>query len=314
MSRHSAIWMCVAALILAAPPVWASLQDDSQPAFTIHSDVRLVLLDVAVKDRSGALVPNLSKDNFTVLEDGKPQPITVFAHEDLPVTIGILVDESRSMTPKRQDVLMAAQTFIAESNPKDEVFVLNFNDKVSRGLPDSMLFSDDLEQLRTALDRGVPRGKTALNDAVAAGLKQLELGRRDKKALIVISDGGDNASKITRPDVLAMVEKSLATIYAVGLYDPEDQEHDLGLLKQLTRISGGEAFFPMEPEKTIPICRSIAKEIRTRYTIGYLPPAAAQPGMARHIRVQVSVPGAGNLVVKTRSGYRTDDGPEASGK
>src|SRR5437016_5474360 len=131
--------------------------------FVIRSDVRLVALDVSVKDKTGSLVGGLTRDNFSVLENGIPQPITVFADNDLPVTVGILVDESRSMTPKRLEVVGAAEAFIAESNPKDEIFVLNFNDTVMPGLPEGMSFSGDPNQLRRALMRGVPEGKTAMN-------------------------------------------------------------------------------------------------------------------------------------------------------
>src|SRR5947209_19111000 len=139
-----------------------------QPTYTIHSNVRLVLLDVSVKDHEGGFVSGLNKQNFTILEDGRPQPITVFANEDVPVTVGILVDESYSMRPKRADVLQAAETFIEASNPRYEIFVLNFNDRVTRGLPDRIPFSDNIVQLRSALHRGLPQGKTALNDAVVA--------------------------------------------------------------------------------------------------------------------------------------------------
>ena len=124
-----------------------------EPGFVIRSDVRLVLLDVSVKDREGKLVAGLSSNSFTVLENGIPQRITVFASNDLPVTVGILVDESRSMAPKREEVIFVAEAFIGRSNPLDEVFVLNFNDSVTRGLPDGVPFSSDIEQLRAALDR-----------------------------------------------------------------------------------------------------------------------------------------------------------------
>jgi Ca-activated chloride channel family protein len=169
--------------------------------FVIRSDVRLVLLDVSVKDREGGFTAGLSKDNFRVEENGDRQPITVFANNDIPVTVGILVDNSRSMAPKRAEVLSAATAFIEGSNPQDEIFVLNFNDTVRRGLPGSMLFSDDVTQLRAALSRGTPEGRTALNDAIVDivdGLQQLGHGKRDKKTLVIISDGGDNASHRTR--------------------------------------------------------------------------------------------------------------------
>jgi len=270
--------------------------------FVIHSDVRLVLLDVSVKDRDGGFVSGLSKDNFAVLENGVAQPITVFADTDVAVTVGILVDESRSMTPKRSEVLSAAEMFIAESNPQDEIFVLNFNDSVKRGLPEGVLFSDNLEQLRSALYRGTPEGRTALNDAVVDGLTQLKLGRRDKKTLVVISDGGDNASLHRRREMLDVVERNIATIYTIGLFEGGDPDWNPGLLKRLAAISGGEAHFPDDPGGMAATCRGIAKDIRTRYTIGY-PPPVRNGGPLRHIRVNVSAPGRSRLVARTRDRY-----------
>jgi len=277
------------------------------PDFTIRSDVRLVLLDVSVRDRSGGFVSGLTKDNFTVFENGRPQRITVFANDDVPVTVGILVDESFSMRTKRDEVLTAAQTFIQESNPRDEIFVLNFNDRVTRGLPAPTLFSDDIQQLRSALHRGTPQGKTALNDAIVDGLKQLELGKRDKKTLILISDGGDNASEHKRADMLNMVESSIATVYTIGLYDADDPDRAPGILKELARISGGEAYFPNDPSEMVPVCQRIAKDIRARYTIGYLPEAENGASLVRHIRVHASSPDRTRLVARTRSSYRYDE-------
>jgi VWFA-related protein len=280
---------------------------DDPGTYTIRSDVRLVLLDVRVNDGEGRLVSGLSKENFSAVENGRPQRITVFDHNDLPVTVGILVDESQSMITKRADVLTAAQIFIEESNRQDQVFVLNFNDRVTPGLPDNLLFSDDLQQLRSALYRGVPAGKTALNDAVVAGLKQLELGKRDKKALIVISDGGDNASKHTRREMLGAVEKSIATIYTIGLFSADDPDRDPSILRQLAKISGGEAYSPEDASKMAPVCRGIAKDIRTRYTIGYLPQSGNGAKSLRHIQVRVSAPGQVRLIARTRSSYRYDE-------
>lgn len=281
-----------------------------QPDFVIRSEVRLVLLDVSVKDRDGGFVAGLSKDNFAVYENGAAQPITVFASNDVPVTVGILVDESRSMAPKRADVLSAAETFIAESNREDEVFVLNFNDSVKRGLPEGVPFSGDLDQLRAALDRGIPSGRTALNDAVADGLKQLGEGRRDKKTLVVISDGGDNSSHHTRREIVDMVERNIATIYTIGLFEPGDPDWNPGLLKHLARVSGGEAHFPVDSEGMVAVCRAIAKDIRTRYTIGYLP-QAKNGGSLRHIRVSVSAPGRSRLIARTRDRYRYEQTEES---
>jgi VWFA-related protein len=206
------------------------------------------------------------------------------------------------MAPKRAEVLSAAETLIAKSNPKDEVFVLNFNEHVTRGLPNGLLFSDDIGQLRAALHRGMPQGRTALNDAIVEGLQQLEMGRCGKKTLVVISDGGDNASHAGRKDMLARVEKSLATIYTIGVSSPGDPDRDLGLLKELARVSGGEAHFPADLSSMAPICIGIAQEIRSRYTIGY-PPPPAHASALRRIQVYVTAPGHSHLTARTRTSY-----------
>jgi Ca-activated chloride channel homolog len=282
--------------------------------FTLHSEVRLLVLDVSVKDRKGRFIPDLVKENFAVLEDGKPQQITVFAHDDVPVTVGILVDESFSMKPKRAEVLAAAEAFIRESNPHDEIFVLNFNDRVRRGLPKTMSFSSDLEQLRAALEHGVPEGKTALYDAVEAGLEQLKLGRHEKKALLLISDGGDNASIHTRREIVKMVEERPATIYTIGIYDEEDPDRTPGLLRQLSEISGGEAYFPASIAGMAAVCHRIAEDLKVRYTVGYAPQASEGSNALRHVRVRVSLPGHETATVLARSSYRYDEIPGQNGK
>ena len=307
MNRRAAIqnllMVGAGSLILKHSATGDPQQQQTPQDFVIRSEVKLVLLDVSVKDRSGGFVSGLAKDNFAIFENGNAQPITVFANSDVPVTVGILVDESRSMAPKRADVLSAAETFIAESNHQDEIFVLNFNDTVKRGLPQGILFSDNAEQLRAALYRGSPKGMTALNDAVVEGLKQLESGRRDKKTLIVISDGGDNASSHTRREMLDLVERNIATVYTIGLFEPGDPDWNPGLLKQLAGMSGGEVHFPADSKEMAAVCRGIAKDIRTRYTIGYVP-QAKNGGSLRHIRVNVSAPGRSRLVARTRERYR----------
>lgn len=309
MKRRSAIRSLIVASAVSFLPVPAAAIPQEQPDYTIRSDVRLVLLDVSVKDRRGGAVSGLSKNNFKVFEDGRPQSIQVFADDDVPVTVGILVDESFSMRPKRDAVLTAAQTFIGESNPRDELFVLNFNDKVTRGLPAPLLFSGDPQQLSSALHRGLAEGKTALNDAIVTGLKQLESGKLDKKTLVVISDGGDNASECNRRKMLDRVVGSAATIYTIGLYDTDDPDRNPGILRELARISGGEAYFPESPPDTIPICRRIAHDIRMRYTIGYVPPAGSGANALRHIRVRVDAPEHGRLTANTRKSYRYDEIP-----
>jgi Ca-activated chloride channel family protein len=200
------------------------------------------------------------------------------------------------------EVLAAAEAFIAESNRKDELFVLNFNDVVMPGLPHGVSFSGNPEHLRSAVIRAVPEGKTALNDAVVEGLARLKKGSRDKKALMLISDGGDNSSTHKAREVIDAIERSTATVYAVGLFDKDDPDRDPVLLKQLAHISGGESFFPEKASEMTGICRAIAKEIRTRYTVGYVPDERG--GSRRQVQVRVSAPGRSGLVAKSRTTYR----------
>lgn len=276
--------------------------DSGEKDFTIRSDVRLVLLDVSVKDAKGGFVSGLTKDNFTVFEDGKPQQITQFADQDVPVSVGLVIDESGSMRPKRPEVITAALTFVQASNPHDEAFVINFNDKVYHGLPDTVLFTDKIPLLRQALWATPPEGRTALYDAIFASLHQLDMGRRDKKTLVLISDGGDNISTHTKKDVEHKVDETVATIYTVGIFDENDPDRNPGILKWLANVSGGVAYFPQDLKDIVPVCRQIAKDIRNRYTIGYVPPDG-RPGQVRHIKVAASSPEHGKLIVRTRTQY-----------
>jgi VWFA-related protein len=280
-------------------PVTAKVEEPSD--FTIRTTSRLVLLDVSVKDGSGGFVSGLSKENFKIYENGKPQQITQFANADIPVTVGIAVDESGSMRPKRTEVITAALVFNQASNPMDEMFIINFNEKPRRGLPDEVLFSDDVQQLRRALYQGLPEGRTALYDAIMMSLNQLEFGRRDKKTLVVISDGGDNHSQHTLDDVTREVLHSVATIYTIGLYDEDDPESNEGVLRKLAQVSGGVFYHPEKLSEIVPICQQIAKDIRTRYTIGYVP--AAEGKAERHIKVMASSAEHPKLVVRTRTSY-----------
>jgi len=221
-----------------------------------------------------------------------------------------VVDESGSMRPKRPEVLTAALEFIHDSNPQDEMFVVNFNERARRGLPDLVPFSDNINQLRAALWKGEPEGRTALYDAIELALRQLKLGRRDKQTLVVISDGGDNVSKYSLQDVTQDLLKSLATVYTVGIFDQDDPEKNPRVLEKLAHISGGGVYFPKQLDQIIPVCKQIAKDIRTRYTIGYIPSAEGKP--VRHIKVVASAPGHGNLVVRTRTSYMFSPESEAA--
>jgi len=301
MKRRTALSLLVGGLasraLAQSPPKGGEDQD-----FTIQTTSRLVLLDVSVTDKAGGFVSGLDKDNFRIFENGKRQEITQFANADIPVTVGILVDASSSMRPKRPEVVTAALAFIGASNPQDEVFVINFNEKPYRGLPESMPFTDDIKSLRTALWRTPAEGRTACYDAILMGLQQLKSAHRDKRTLIVVSDGGDNASTHPLKDVMNEVLQSSATIYTIGIFDEDDPDRNPGVLSRLAHVSGGEVFFPKQLDEVEPICRKIAQDIRTRYTIGYIPAIDNGKGI-RHIKVDVSAPNRERLAARTRTSY-----------
>ncbi len=288
---------CVALLALS---LFARTNQEAQDA-TISVDVRLVVLHPAVNNKRGEFASGLEKQNFQVFENGRLQTIRVFQHEDVPVAVGLVVDNSGSMHRKRSDVIAAALGFVRSSNPADEVFVVNFNDNVTFGLPDTELFSDRPSELESAL-RSVPAfGRTALYDAIEAGLGRLKQATLNKKVLIVISDGGDNASRHTLSQILHDAGLSDAMIYTIGLFDEDDTESNPRALSKIARATGGEAFFPEQPAAVVNICKSIAEDIRNQYTIAYNPTDPA--GGYRTIKVVATRPGGGKLQVRTRAGY-----------
>ncbi|HZT33391.1 MAG TPA: VWA domain-containing protein [Bryobacteraceae bacterium] len=266
-------------------------------------DVDLVVVHATVRDRKGGFVSGLQRENFQVFEDGMPEAIRIFQHEDVPAAIGLVVDNSGSMGPKRKDVTAAALAFARSSNPQDEMFVVNFNEQVSFGLAGTKLFSASGTELEGALN-GVPaHGRTALYDAIEAGLAHLRKAALDKKALIVISDGGDNASHHTLGQVLESAGRSDAMIYTVGLFDEYDEDRNPGVLRKIARATGGETFLLEETDKVVPICERIAADIRNQYTIGYAPSNQRLDSAYRTIRVTASGPHGQKYRVRTREGY-----------
>ena len=270
---------------------------------TIKINVDLVVLHATVQDRKRIPVSGLGKDDFQVYEDSVLQQIDTFSHEDIPVAVGLVIDNSGSMRPKRTEVIAAALAFARSSNTKDQLFVVNFNEHVSFGLPAHTLFTDITAQLEVALYKIVADGMTALYDAVAAALDHLKRGNRDKQVLIVISDGADNASHHNLARIMTLAKESEAIIYTIGLYDKDDPDRNPGSLKQLAKATGGEAFFPESVKEVIPICERIARDIRNQYTITYIPTNTKYDGKYRVIEVKAGAPGRERLMVRTRAGY-----------
>jgi len=208
------------------------------------------------------------------------------------------------MRSKLAEVSAAARSFVRSSNRDDEMFVVDFNEKVWLGLPDAIRFTNNTAALENAITGRPAGGQTALYDAIAKGLTELQAGTRDKKVLIVVSDGGDNASARSQAQVMKLAELSSAVIYTIGVFDPEDPDQNPGALKRLAQATGGEAFLPSELAEVVPICERIARDIRHQYTIGYVPTNLTDDGAYRAIRVVARAKGHDKLSVRTRTGYR----------
>jgi Ca-activated chloride channel homolog len=296
--RASTLPYLVALMALALPAPGRPADD-----YTIGVSVDVVALQATVLDRKGTLVSGLDKGNFQIYEDGALQQIKHFSHEDIPVTVGLVIDNSGSMRPKRNDVIAAALTFAHFSNPQDQMFVVNFNEKVSFGLPGVIPFTDQVAQLEVALSRIDADGQTALYDAVAAALDHLKQGNRDKKVLILISDGGDNASQRKLAQIMSMAQQSDAIIYTIGIFDEDDEDRNPHVLKELAKDTGGDAFLPQSLKDLAPICERIAHDIRNQYTLAYVPTNRKRDGTYRVIQVKASGQDRGRLSVRTRAGY-----------
>jgi VWFA-related protein len=276
--------------------------------FHISVNVDLVVLNASVRDRKGGLAPDLQQDSFDVYEDGVRQTIRLFRNEDIPVTVGLVVDHSGSMREKIADVTAAARTFVQASSALDQMFVVNFNEHVTLGLPATLAFSDRPEELAAAIANAPVKGMTALYDAVFDARRKLNQGSHEKKVLIVISDGGDNASTHTLADVLTMTEQSSTLIYTIGIFDESDRDRNPDVLRKLALTTGGEAFFPHEFNEAVAICQAIARDIRHQYTIGYISNVTAKAGAFRTVRVTARGAANQKLLVRTRSGYIARDG------
>jgi VWFA-related protein len=290
------------ALLLAQAPAQVPALPPAEPRpprFASRSD--LVVLHVAVTDRDSALVPDLPQNAFTVVEDGHPQEIHFFESARTPVTVGLVIDSSISMHRNRRAVVAAAARFTEASHPDDEMFTINFNDNVWPGLPPDKLFTSDRQELKAALDRTTARGRTALFDALRTSLEHLDHGQRQKKALVVISDGGDNASRTTFDQVLAMALKMNVVIYSISIYDQYNRDGNEEVLRRLAAATGGEAFFPRKLAEAEGILGRIARDIRNGYTIGYV---SSKPGAGyRAVSVHVSSGDRRKLKVRSRAGY-----------
>jgi len=284
-------------------------QQSGQGSGSIKASVDLVVLHVTISDEAGQFVSDLKKGDFKVFENKIEQNISVFTREDIPVTMGLVIDNSGSMREKREQVNSAAMTFVKTSNPQDEAFVVNFNDEYY--LDTDGDFTSDPKDMDNALSRIDTRGSTALYDAVIGSLEHLKKGHKDKRVLLVITDGDDDASRKTLADTMKEAEQSNAAIYTIGVFSADDRKNDKKMvrrsskeLKELAEVTGGMAYFPETLDEVKPVCEQVARDIRNQYTIGYYPTNAEKDGTFRPVQVQlVSSQGHGKLSVRTRTGY-----------
>jgi VWFA-related protein len=281
--------------------------------YTINVDVNLVVLHATVLDKKGRMANDLKQEDFRVYENGALQQLSVFSHADIPVTMGIVIDDSGSMREKREAVNAAALAFVKTSNPQDQVFVVNFNDVYYLDTPGD--FATNIEDLKSALDKIDSRGGTALYDAVYASLDHVKLGNRDKKVLLVITDGEDNASRYSFEELLRYAQKSTAVIYTIGLLGSEEPgglfkihggsaHRAAKILEKIAEATGGQAYLPKSLEEVGGTCEQVAHDIRNQYTLAYYPSNARKDGTFRGVRIDAFAPGSHTkLAVRTRPGY-----------
>jgi len=301
-------------LLAASYFVWAQAptpqppKPDEEPTF--RADTRLVVLPVSVVNKDGKLVTDLPEKSFKVFENGVEQPIKIFRREDVPISLGIIVDNSGSMREKRQRVETASLDLVRASNPMDEVFIVNFNDDPFLDVP----LTGDIKKMEEGIARIDSRGGTAMRDAIDGAITYVKKeGHRQKKVLLVITDGNDNASTVSLERLVNRAQQSEVLVYAIGLLN-EEERREARLAKRaldsITHDSGGLAFYPKGPSDVDAIALQVAHEIRNQYTIAYSPTVPQMDGSFRQIKVTVNSPG--HPVVRTRTGYYAT--PDSSSK
>jgi Ca-activated chloride channel family protein len=294
--------------VVIAAPIFLFAQQAGKPAetpdtgdATFSSETRLVQLPVTVTDKNGHLVTNLPQSAFQVFENGVQQTVKLFKPEDVPISLGLVIDNSGSMREKRTSVESAALTLVRDSNKQDEVFVVNFNDEPYLDAD----FTSDISVMEQGLTKIDSRGGTAMRDAIRVSVDHLkDKAKRDKKVILVVTDGNDNASMMTLDALVRMLKEDDVLVYAIGLLT-EEEKREAGKAKRalntLTESTGGLVFYPKEVSEVEKIAHEVASDIRHQYTIGYTPTNTSLDGTFRPVKVVVKAPG--NPVARTRSGY-----------
>jgi len=290
-------------LRVPAPLLVSAQQPSSDDDYRLRVETDLVVLHATITDKDSRPVTDLTQDAFRVFEDKVEQKIKIFKREDIPVSVGILVDNSGSMRDKRKGVNAAALKFVQSSHPLDEVFIVNFNEEAFLDAD----FTDSIPLLEEGLEKIDARGGTALYDAVDMSLAHMkERATLDKKVLIAITDGEDNASRISLEQIVQAVERANVMIYTVGLLSGENSRSDRRskrALEEISKASGGAVFFPKDPGDVLSVANAIADDIRNQYVIAYTPSNLEKDGSFRRVEIKVNAPRRGRLYVRTRTGY-----------
>jgi Ca-activated chloride channel family protein len=280
------------------------------PVFTAHAD--LVVLHVNVFDGRSDAVPQLPQSAFIVTDEGRPQTITFFSDADVPVAVGLVIDNSTSMISRHRLVVAGSNAFVASSHPEDELFSVIFNEHVRFGLQEPVAFTRSRAQLEASLRHFPAGGQTALYDAVFAALEHLQTAMLQKRVLIVLSDGDDNASRRSEADMLHRAGRSNALIYTISTADYGHQDGKPSVLKRLAARTGGVAYFPKSEKEIVSAFSDVAQNIRRGYSIGYVPNPPGEAGEYRRVKVTVHVPGR-ELTVRARDGYTAGGDADAAG-
>jgi Ca-activated chloride channel homolog len=292
------------------PPGQPTAGQDSK----IRVDVNLVVLHTTVLDDRGRFADGLKQENFRVLEDKVEQKLSVFKREDIPVSMGLVIDNSGSMRDKRPRVNQAAITLVEASNPQDEAFVVNFNDDFYLDLDKD--FTNSVPELKEALERIDSRGSTALYDAIIGSLDHVKKGSKEKKVLLIVTDGEDNTSHNSLEKTVREIQKTDTVVYTIGLLSEESKKsakRARRALEEIAKASGGLPYFPENVEDVKNICQQVAHDIRNQYTLAYYPTNTRRDGTFRAVQVDVIPPrGRGKLVARTRNGYYAPGGPTSS--
>ena len=300
MTRLTSLFLVVGIFGSEAPRV--SGQDAATPIF--RSEANLVVLHVNVFGENGDPVSRLVRENFLVFENDRLQEISFFSSEDVPVTVGLVIDNSTSMMTQRRLVIAGGMAFANSSHPEDELFTVSFNEQVRFGLPEQVPFTSSRLLVQAALNSLRPGGRTALYDAVIRALDHMERANHQKRFIIVLSDGDDTASEASKEEMFARAAASDAMIFVVGAIDPATGTYgNRRVLRTLARLGGGSAYFPDNERDVVRSFEEIAAHVRQGYSIGYVPTASASDATFRRVRVIVRGPGRRDLNIRYRNGY-----------